>query len=193
MTDSNKVKSLEFSDKYKDILLRIFPQGVVALDLETTGLSPLIDKIIELSAVKITPEGISYFDELVNPMISIPQFTIDIHGITDDMVLGKRCVEEVQRDFMGFLGDLPIIAHNAKFDLGFIVFNLHQDSASFSKSDVFCSCRLSRYALGHMPNHKLGTLVKELGIPLDNHHRALDDAVACLKVYAEAFDAEQPV
>ena len=91
------------SDTEKENLLRSFPNGIVAVDLETTGLSPLIDKVIELSAIKITPYGEETFDQLIDPRIDIPQFTIDIHGITNDMVQGKPLYSDVLPDFINFV------------------------------------------------------------------------------------------
>lgn len=172
-----------FTDEEREILLRSFPNGIIALDLEMTGLSPLIDKVIEIAAIKITPFGEEVFDELVDPQIDIPQFTIDIHGITNDMVQGKRTLDKVLPDFIKFIGSLPLVAHNARFDSGFIVFGMHQNKLPLGESHVYCSCKFSRYALRGCTNYKLATLTKELEIPLENHHRALDDAIACLKVY----------
>jgi DNA polymerase-3 subunit epsilon len=177
-----------FNEDEREVLLRSFPNGIIAVDLETTGLSPLIDKVIELSAIKITPFGEETFDQLIDPKITIPQFTIDIHGITDDMVQGKPTLDKVLPDFTKFMGSLPIVAHNAKFDLGFIVFGMHQSNIPLNESHIYCSCRFSRFAFrGRMPNFKLGTLTKELEIPLLNHHRALDDAIACLKVFERSL------
>ena len=175
------------SEQEKEAILRSFPNGIIALDLETTGLSPLIDKVIELSAIKITPYGEEVFDELIDPQIEIPQFTIDIHGITNDMVQGKPLLKDVLPSFVNFMGSLPLVAHNAKFDLGFIVFGMHQCKMDLNEIHVYCSCKFSRYSLKGMPNFKLATLTKELEIPLENHHRALDDAIACLKVYAKGL------
>jgi len=170
-----------------DILLKFFPQGVVALDLETTGLSPLVDRIIEISALKITPSGVEVFDQLIQPEIPIPAYTIDIHHITDEMVCDSPLISEIIPKFADFIGGHPLIAHNAKFDIGFIVYDLLQNKLSLPKTKVYCSCALSRKVFIHSPNHRLGTLVEELGITLENHHRALDDANACLRVFAKAL------
>jgi DNA polymerase-3 subunit epsilon len=174
------------SDEIK-ILQQFFPQGVVAFDLETTGLSPLVDKIIEISAVKVTKDGIETFDQLVNPEIKIPEFTIDIHHITDDMVKDSPKIQEVLPEFVNFIENFPLIAHNAKFDVGFIVYDILQNKLSLPEAKVYCSCVISRRVFKDFPNHKLGTLVEKLEIPLENHHRALDDAKACLQVFAKAL------
>lgn len=171
------------------IIRLFFPQGVVAFDLETTGLSPLVDRIIEVSAVKITPDGVETFDQLVQPEIAIPPFTIDIHHITDDMVKGSPLISEVIPEFVDFISGYPLIAHNAKFDVGFIVYDMLQNKLKLPKAKVYCSCALSRRVFKEFTSHSLGNLVEKLEITLENHHRALDDASACLQVFARAIQS----
>jgi len=177
-------------------LLEIFPQGLVAIDLETTGLSPLIDRIIELAAIKVTRSSLNQeikleiFDSLINPNISIPQCTTDIHGIRDEDVEGKPFLSEILSQFKDCVGDLPLIAHNAKFDAGFLVFAAHQLSSPLNQNPFYCTVKASRTAFPQMPNHKLGTVAKELGLPLENHHRATDDAMASLLLFNKALQQE---
>jgi DNA polymerase III epsilon subunit family exonuclease len=180
--------SLILPEREREALLECFPRGVVALDLETTGLSPLIDKIIELSAIKISPQGDSSFDQLIDPEIAIPQHTIEIHGIKDQDVLGKPKIAKVLTEFVSFCDGLPLIAHNARFDIGFIVFQLHQLNLALPESKAVCSVKLSRQVFKQdVENHKLSTLAAYLDIPLVNHHRALDDAFAALRITALAL------
>ena len=190
----NTIKYTKFHSNFNDLtqdeikaLLVQFPKGIVALDLETTGLSPLVDKMIELSAIKVKPDGIWTSSTLINPKIEIPQFTIDIHGITDEMVKDSPLEQDVLKPFIEFCENLPLIGHNAKFDTGFLAFALGRHKYDLPKSKVYCSCRMSKKAFPDTTNHRLGTLVKELDIPLENHHRALDDAIACLILYARSL------
>jgi len=178
--------SFSLPEEEKLALLKIFPNGIIALDLETTGLSPLCDRIIELSAVKLKPEGMTFFDRLINPQIPISEITIKIHGITDEMVKNSPAVSEVLPDFVTFMEDLPLIGHNAKFDIGFIVFNMHHLNIIPKNNRVLCSCQISRAIFKAMPNHKLGTLAEKLGIAL-RHHEAFDDACASLRLFAKAI------
>ena len=172
-------------------LLVAFSHGVVAFDLETTGLSPLVDKIIEISAVKILPSGeVETFDELIDPQIPIPDYTTQIHGIDDATVKGAPNIEALGDDFLQFLDDKTLIAHNARFDAGFLVYDLHQAGLALPKSDVYCSCQLSRFIFKNFQGHGLGTLAEKLEIPL-NHHRALNDAIACIRVFAKALIKQQ--
>lgn len=185
--------ALKISPAHHDALLKVFDQGVVALDVETTGLSPLTDKIIELSAVKVLPKEreLAVFDHLINPQMAIPAYTTDIHGITDTMVQGMPTIEKVLPRFFDFIGELPLIAHNAAFDTGFLIFDLHQNSAEvkidWPQNKIFCSCRLSRASFPQFKGHGLAYLAKELEIKLQNHHRALDDAYSCLEVFAHSL------
>jgi DNA polymerase III epsilon subunit family exonuclease len=165
-----------------------FPQGIISIDLETTGLSPLMDKIIELSALKLTPDGqIKSFSTLINPQIHIPEDSTEIHGITNDMIANSPLLNDLMPGFIEFIEELPLLAHNAKFDLGFLMFNIQKSKLGHKNNSVYCSCQYSRRALPQMPNHKLKTLVDELGITLENHHRAEDDALAALQVLAQGL------
>ena len=185
---SGDTQGMNLSDFEQQMLFHFFPKGLIAIDLETTGLSPLVDKIIEIAAYKISPEGASVFSTLINPDIPIPAHTTAIHNITDDMVVDAPKLAQVLEELKDFLGDIPLVAHNAKFDLGFIVMGLQRQKIKLSNALVYCSCKMARVTHKEIINHKLGTLVKELGIPLVNHHRALDDAFASLKVFVKSLE-----
>ncbi len=185
---SNDIKQMTLSDSERQLLLSHFPAGFIAIDLETTGLSPLVDRIIEIAAYKVTPEGDSLYCTLINPGIPIPPHTTDIHNITDEMVTGSPSLIEILAEFKKFLGELPIVAHNAKFDMGFIVMGLQREKIKLPNASIYCSCKFARITHPEICNHKLGTLVKELNIPLLNHHRALDDAYASLKIFIKSLE-----
>lgn len=180
--------TLDLTADEKLRLLDFFPNGVVAIDLETTGLSPLVDRIIEVGALKVTPSETTLFQTLVNPEIPIPEHTTAIHNITDDMVADAPKLGEILNGLREFVGDLPIIAHNAKFDLGFIVMGMQRGNFQLAANEIYCSCKLARHTHMEIVNHKLATLVKELNIPLLNHHRATDDAFASLKVFMSCLE-----
>lgn len=171
----------------KEILFNHFPNGIIALDLETTGLSPTLDEIIEISAIKICPNESDIFETFLNPNIPIPKHTTDIHKITDEMVKDAPQINEILPQFLDFVGLLPIVAHNAKFDLGFIAISAQKLKLNLNKSPVFCSCKLARTKIKETKNHKLKTLVDYFNIPLVNHHRASDDAYAALMVFIQAL------
>lgn len=179
--------SWALTDSDFELLMERFPDGIIAIDLETTGLSPLVDRIIEIAALKITKIRCEVFETLINPEIHIPEHTTDIHQITDEMVANSPKINDVLIPLKEFIGDLPIVAHNAKFDLGFIVLNLQKNNQILPSSKIYCSCKLARVSHPNSKNHKLSTLVEEHKIPLLNHHRAIDDAYASLRVFIESL------
>lgn len=185
---SNDTNGMELSNSERQTLLEFFPEGLIAIDLETTGLSPLVDRIIEIAAFKVTAQGDSIFSTLIDPQIEIPPHTIAIHNISNEMVVGAPKLIEILPELKEFLGEQPIVAHNAKFDLGFIVMGLQREKIKLSSALIYCSCKMSRITHKEAPNHKLGTLVSVLNIPLVNHHRALDDAYASLKIFIHGLE-----
>lgn len=185
---SNDTGEMGLSNSERQTLLELFPEGLIAIDLETTGLSPLVDRIIEIAAYKVTKDGDSIFSTLINPEILIPPHTTAIHNITDEMVANAPVLVQVLSELKDFLGELPIVAHNAKFDLGFVVMGLQREKIKLSNASIYCSCKMARITHKEVVNHKLGTLVKELNIPLVNHHRALDDAFASLKIFIKSLE-----
>jgi len=169
-------------------LLKLFPKGLVAVDLETTGLSPLVDKIIEIAAVKINSEGkVETFHTLINPLIDIPEFTIQFHGLNTADLKDAPTIKKPLKDFWQFVERFPIIAHNSSFDLGYLIKSSHDFQIEFPPLDVYDSCRYARavYKKSGSPpkNFKLSTLSEFVGFPLA-HHVAIEDTFACLKITA---------
>ena len=180
---------MELTPQEKAALLRLFPQGAIALDMEYTGLCPFFHSIIELAAVKITPNDTQIFNQRIRPPLPIPEDSSCIHGITNEMVKDAPSIEQVLPSFMDFLDKRPLIAHNARFDTGFLVCNLHRQKIPFSDSSIFCSVNFARKAFPQMPNFKLATLQKELNLGEFKHHQALDDAWACLRIFTNGLAA----
>jgi DNA polymerase-3 subunit epsilon len=169
-------------------LLALFPKGLVAVDLETTGLSPLVDKIIEIAAVKISAEGVvTSFHTLINPLIDVPTFTIQFHGLTNDHLKLAPTLKKPLKEFWDFVGRHPMIAHNSAFDLGYLIKASHDFQIEFPPLDVYDSCRWGRAVyrpLEKQPaNFKLSTMSEFCGFKL-NHHVAIEDTYACLKIMA---------
>lgn len=173
-------------------LLTLFPKGLVGVDLETTGLSPLVDKIIEIAAVKITAEGeVTSFHTLINPLIDIPEFTIQFHGLTNDHLTLAPTLKKPLKEFWEFVGRHPMIAHNSSFDLGYLIKASHDFQIEFPPLDVYDSCRWGRAVYRPMEkqpaNFKLSTMSEFCGFKL-NHHVAIEDTFACLKIMAAIGD-----
>lgn len=176
-------------------LLAVFPKGVVAVDLETTGLSPLVDKIIEIAAVKVSADGsISTWHQLINPLIDVPEFTIQFHGLTNDHLKTSPTIKKPLKEFWDFVGRHPVLGHNSAFDLGYLIKASHDFQIEFPPLDVYDSCRFARAIYKGKEqcpqNFKLSTLSDYFGFTLQ-HHVALDDTLACLKVWAQSAIFEQ--
>lgn len=147
----------------------------VVFDLETTGLYPNTgDSIIEIGAVKIkNGEIIDRYDELINPGIPLSEEITKITCITDLMLKDKRKEEESVKDFMKWVGELPMVAHNAKFDLSFVDNAYSKYNLGKFNNIVIDTLGLSRYLESNQKYHNLATLVKRYNIPWDEdkHHR----------------------
>lgn len=194
---SRSQSSLSLKPEEISSLLKLFPHGLVAVDLETTGLSPLVDKIIEIAAVKVSAEGkISEFHTLINPLIEIPEFTIQFHGLTNQDLKNSPTIKKPLKDFWDFCERLPIIGHNSSFDLGYLIKSSHDFQIEFPPLDTYDSCRWSRASFKQVANgpinFKLSTLSDFCGFKL-NHHVAIEDTYACLKImaYLGAMEVDQ--
>lgn len=155
----------------------------VVFDLETTGFSSIKDKIIEIGAVKVTNgQIVDKYSTFVNPRRPIPFEITQLTGITDDMVMEAPDIETVLPEFLNFIDHAVLVAHNAGFDVGFLEQNCrYQDIEShFIYVDTVS---LSRIMLPTLSKYKLNHVAKALGISLENHHRAVDDAGATAEIF----------
>jgi DNA polymerase III subunit alpha, Gram-positive type len=151
----------------------------VVFDVETTGLSAVYDKIIELAAVKIREgEIIDRFEAFANPHHRLSATTINLTGITDDMVENAPEIEEVLKKFHDWTGDSIFVAHNASFDMGFLNVGYKRMGYEKVKNPVIDTLELARFLYPEMKNHRLNTLAKKFDVELTQHHRAIYDAEA---------------
>ena len=151
----------------------------VAFDLETTGLSSREDTIIEIGAVRMKGgQELARFQTFVDPGRSLERKIVDLTGITDDMLVGAPKIEEVLPQFLEFVGDSPLIAHNADFDTGFIREAAKRQGLEFTSTSVD-TLILSQNLLPQLNKFKLNIVAEALDLPEFNHHRAADDAVTC--------------
>jgi DNA polymerase-3 subunit epsilon len=151
---------------------------VIVLDFETSGLSPRHgDRAIEIGAVLIQDSMIvDRFQSLMNPGFRISSFIESFTGITNDMIETAPPCEEVMQQFTEFIGDLPLVAHNASFDRKFLDAELANINRS-KTSRMACSMLAARRVYPQAPNHKLKTLVRYCNIYNNGtFHRALADA-----------------
>jgi DNA polymerase III subunit epsilon len=170
--------SISLSDESIKIFLSIFPQGGVCFDCETTGLSPLVSGLIELAGIKIYPDGnYFFFDHLIAPQTPITKESMAIHGITPEMVATSPTSNVVLKDFFHFCEELPLIAHNAAFDAGFILYEGHTHQLPIPQLNVYCTLKLFKAIHHRQPSYKLQTLAETLNSPYREYHRALSDTL----------------
>lgn len=151
----------------------------VVFDVETTGLSAVYDTIIELAAVKVRGGELKEtFERFANPHHPLSSTTTELTGITDDMVKDAPEVAEVMRDFVEFIGDAVLVAHNASFDMGFFYEACKKANIKVNPYPVIDTLELARFLYPELRNHRLNTLAKKFDIELTQHHRAIYDTEA---------------
>jgi DNA polymerase-3 subunit epsilon len=156
----------------------------VAIDIETSGKYPLEAEICEVAAVRARGGRVlETFHSLVKPKRPMSDEVIRIHNITNEMVATAPPIEDVIGPFAAFLSHGPVVAHHAPFDMGFLAAEMESAGVPLPQRGGFCTSLLAQRFIDGTENFKLGTLVAHLGIPLINHHRATDDAEACLMVF----------
>lgn len=151
----------------------------IVFDIETTGLSVTQNKIIEIAAVKMQDDKeVDRFATFVNPHERIPYNIQQLTNINDEMVKDAPELEPVLHDFVKFVGDSILVAHNARFDIGFIQANLKTIGMEPLENPVLDTLELARLLHPTMKNHRLNTLADKYKVSLENHHRAIDDTIA---------------
>ncbi len=149
----------------------------VAIDLETTGLDSHFDEIIEIAAVCMQDgQEIDRFQTLVKPSYEISDFITDLTGITNDMLADAPNIRDVLPQFLTFVGDNVLVAHNANFDINFLYDNAQECLDMPLTNNFLDTMRLSRWLYRDLPNHKLQTILDYLNITNETAHRALSDA-----------------
>ena len=156
----------------------------VAFDLETTGLYPRRDRIIEIGAVRMKDgKELDRFQTFVDPGCKLEKRTVDLTGITDEMLRGAPKIQEVLPKFLEFVGDSILVAHNADFDTSFIYSACQQQGIPYTLTSVD-TLTLSQNLLPHLHKYTLDTVAKEFELADFNHHRAGDDALICGQIMA---------
>ncbi|MFC7439732.1 PolC-type DNA polymerase III [Laceyella putida] len=149
----------------------------VVFDVETTGLSAVHDVIIELAAVKVkNGEIIDKFSEFANPHRKLSQQIIELTHITDDMLTDAPEIDDVIARFLQFIQGSVLVAHNARFDMGFLQEAVKRIGEKPVTNPVLDTLELARFLYPTLRNHRLNTLADKLGVKLEQHHRAIYDA-----------------
>lgn len=164
---------------YNDAHRLLAEDTYVVFDVETTGLSAVYDTIIELAAVKVRDgDIIDRFESFANPHHRLSATTINLTGITDDMVENAPEIAEVLERFSNWAEDAVLVAHNATFDMGFLNVGYKKMGLEKAKNPVIDTLELGRFLYPELKNHRLNTLAKKFDIELTQHHRAIYDAEA---------------
>ncbi|MCI8355707.1 MAG: PolC-type DNA polymerase III [Lachnospiraceae bacterium] len=174
------LKEIVTGDKGQD-----FSCDFVVFDIETTGFSPVNNRIIEIGAVKVSGGEITdRYSSFVNPKVPIPFEIEKLTGINDQMVLDAPPIEEILPEFLKFCEGTVLVAHNAGFDMSFIMENA--DRLGIRREFTYVdTVGIARILLPHQAKHTLDAVAKTLGISLENHHRAVDDAEATAEIFVK--------
>jgi DNA polymerase-3 subunit epsilon len=153
-----------------------FPSNYVVLDIETTGLDPSVDEIIELAAIRVMDDvRTDTFNSLVRPTNPISGFITELTGITNDMVSRAPRVEDILPQFCEFLGGDVVVGHNVNFDINFIYDNLMKCSNRLFGNDFIDLLRIARKTLPRLENHRLETICRQFAVDTTAHHRGMKD------------------
>ncbi|HJV73682.1 MAG TPA: exonuclease domain-containing protein [Noviherbaspirillum sp.] len=145
------------------------------IDLETTGPNPATDRITEIGIVEVTAAGVQRWSTLVNPEVPIPPFIQNLTGINDDMVRSAPTFSALKEEVLHRLEDGLFIAHNARFDYGFLRYEFKRHGMHLHR-EVLCTVKLSRKLFPEEVRHSLDALIDRHGLSVEGRHRALADA-----------------
>ena len=165
----------------------------IVVELETTGLEPRLDKIVEIAAVKVVNGKIvDEWNTLVNPDMFIPQITTDITGITTEMVKDAPVFADVIDDYLAFMGEGSIfVAHNVDFDHAFMNNHLKAHEREELAHPYLCTFKLAKRVHPNLSRYGLGFLAESFGIELPQAHRALHDARATAELFIKFMSVLQ--
>lgn len=188
------VIKLQHNREYKGKSLIDFPKSYCVIDIETTGLSPDWDEIIEISALKYEDDNlIDEFSSLLKPddfsdeEPYLDEFITSLTGITDEMLSVSMDTPIVLKKFLDFVGNCILIGHNVNFDINFLYDKIEQYCNYYLSNDFIDTMRLSRKILPDLKHHRLSDLTEHYNILVENTHRAEDDALITQACYRHLF------
>ena len=165
------------------------------MDLETTGLTPKTDRILEVGAWKVrNGQFVQKFHRMVDPGMKIPERIIALTGIDDRMVQGQPMIDTVFREFVEFAGELPLLGHNLMFDYAFLKHAAVNQKISFERAGAD-TLKITRKVLADLPSRKLCDLCTYFEIPQERAHRADEDAYVTALLYErlkKRFEIDNP-
>ncbi|MBN2875586.1 MAG: 3'-5' exonuclease [Spirochaetales bacterium] len=169
----------------------------VALDFETTGLSPTADRVVEIGAIGFTvvenAEGWSTvetgtLETLINPCRPIPPEVCAIHGIDDLAVSNAPSFAEIAGDFLSFIEGTVLVAHNAPFDMGFLKAEMERAGLDNPPNPAYDTIAIAKTAISGLPSYSLKSLAASFGIAQNAAHRGGDDAKVCKELFVRCIN-----
>lgn len=186
--NQNKYKN----NRQKGESLMIYPSDYVCIDIETTGLDPTQDKIIEIAAIKVVDnQVVDSYSSLINPNIIVNDFIVELTGITNQELANAPTIEQILPEFINFVGDNIVVGHNVHFDINFIYDNSMKFLGKPFSNDFIDTLRLSRKLLPSIKSHRLHLLTEYFNINVNEFHRALSDVYTTVKIFNELEKQEQ--
>ena len=170
-------------------LIYDYPSSYVLVDIETTGLNPKEEEIIEIGAYKVVDNKvIDKFERLIKPTKEISEYIESLTHISNDMVKDADTIDIVIKDFDEFLGDSLIMGHNITFDLSFLTESFYNCLGRYLLNDYVDTLFVARKLLKDVPNHKLQTLSEYYTLDIEGEHRALKDVDLTYQVYNKLLE-----
>lgn len=168
----------------------MFDKTLAIIDVETTGGSPFLNRIIEIGLIRIEHgEVVDIYRTLLNPEVQLPEFITKLTGIKDEDLIDQPTFFEIKDKLMNYFENAVFVAHNAMFDYSFISEEFKRVGYGFSAERI-CTVRLSRFLYPKEKHHNLTALIERFAIECKNRHRALDDAMVLwdfLKIISDKF------
>lgn len=166
--------------------------GMIAVDVETTGIDPEFDRMIEIGAFR--PETGEVFRTLVNPGRPLTSRITELTGITDEMLLGQPSEDEAIRSFRAFAGeDRILLGHNIPFDHSFLVQAMRRSGLDEIAWEGIDTLKIARVLCAELPSRKLEALCEHFGLTNERAHRAFEDAAVTYQLYRKLEEmAKEP-
>lgn len=176
----------------KDLSLILYPSDYIVFDIETTGLSPIKNEIIEISALRVENNTITEeFSKLINPECYISSFISKLTGITQSMLYDAPKTDKVIKEFIDFISDSIVIGHNVTFDIGFIDTKLKKYFDSSFSNNYIDTLKIARKFLPNLPSKKLGQIAQHFKLNTDGMHRGLKDCHVTNLCYQHFLNMQQ--
>lgn len=182
----------QLNELYTEAKTQLFNKNYIVFDVETTGLDPQTDKIIEISAIKYKDhKQVDTFSYLINPEVEISETITSITGITNEELSTQKTAKEIIPEFIKYIEDYQLIAHNASFDFEMLVSECHRNNIELPTNKILDTLTVAKkyFSKNDVENYKLETFKNYFNLDVSSH-RALDDCITCSKLYQHCVQLE---